>query len=65
MIIGLYIQNHIQNLQVSLAQKLKQKKHKVYCYSNNHLHVKYFQKNFVKKLLIIYSMGISILLIMQ
>jgi len=48
MIIGLYIQNHIQNLQVSLAQKLKQKKHKVYCYSNNHLHVKYFQKDFRK-----------------
>ena len=49
MIIGLYIQNHIQNLQISLAQKLKQKKHKVYCYSNNIYHIEYLQKNFRKE----------------
>ena len=48
MIIGLYVQNHIQTLQFSLAKSLRRKKNKIYCYSNNLLHVQYLRKNFKK-----------------
>lgn len=44
MIFGIYLQNHIQNLQIGLSQILKKKGYKTYLYTNNKLHKKYINR---------------------
>ena len=44
MIFGIYLQNHIQNLQIGLSQILKKKGYTPYLYTNNKLHKKYINR---------------------